>query len=223
METNKTKIVSLKNTHPALEERNKILIYTRDKFYKEGFYKTSMDEIAGELHVSKKTIYKYFPSKDNLIKEICSHTTKELINVVDKIVDGKEDVVLKFIKLMNMYGGFLSGVSDKWFNDISIHAPKLKKDIEVKRNEKIVFIMKKLLEQGKKEKLIVNYPTDLIIQIFISSLKSALNSDFLIMSRFSMSDAFRQTYEILLNGILTNKGKEKYSREKQKLSKYLLV
>ncbi|MBK7254925.1 MAG: helix-turn-helix transcriptional regulator, partial [Ignavibacteria bacterium] len=51
----------------ATEEKEKILNYSRNKFHREGFYKTSMDEISSELHISKKTIYKYFSSKEKLL------------------------------------------------------------------------------------------------------------------------------------------------------------
>ncbi|MBL7128958.1 MAG: helix-turn-helix transcriptional regulator, partial [Ignavibacteria bacterium] len=54
------------NTLPT-DDRDKILNFARQKFHREGFYKISMDEIAKELHVSKKTIYKYFPSKEKLL------------------------------------------------------------------------------------------------------------------------------------------------------------
>lgn len=182
-----------------------------------------MDELAGELHISKKTIYKHFPSKDNLIKEICSFTTSEIVENADQIVEGKEDVVVKFVKLLNLYGGFLSTVSERWFNDISVHAPNLKKEIETRRNDKINNIMLKLLEQGKKEKLIINYPSEMILVVFTSSLKAVLNTDFLVMNRFSMHEAFKLTYEILLNGILTSKGKDKFKSERLKLSKQILI
>ena len=47
-----------------MEEKNKIIERTEDKFFRDGFYKTTMDEIATDLSMSKKTIYKFFPSKE---------------------------------------------------------------------------------------------------------------------------------------------------------------
>lgn len=203
-------------------DRYKILSYSQKKFHKEGFYKTSMDEIASELHISKKTIYKHFPSKDILLKEICNFTTREISAMIDGIVDSDGDVVFKFVKLLNMYSNFTVNISEKWLKDISIHAPNIKEDIDKSRNEKIIKVMTKLLDQGKKEKLILNYPTQLILNSFTASIFSAVNPEFLMRNKFSLSDAFKYTYNMLLNGILTEKGKEKYSKEKLKLSKEIL-
>ncbi|MBK6538870.1 MAG: hypothetical protein IPG09_14230 [Ignavibacteria bacterium] len=43
--------------------------------------------------------------------------------------------------------------------DLSIHAPDIKKNIDEKKNERINKVVEKLLEQGKKEKLIEDYPS----------------------------------------------------------------
>ena len=68
----------------AAKDRKKILEHSRRKFHAEGFYKISMDEIAGDLRISKKTIYKHFPSKEELLKAICNDTTSIIQNIRSK-------------------------------------------------------------------------------------------------------------------------------------------
>ena len=178
-----------------------------------------MDEIAGEMHISKKTIYKYFPSKDKLLEEICSDTSCEIMNRMEYIIDGKEDVVVKFVKLLNMHSNMTMNISEKWLKDLTIHAPDIKRNIDEMKNEQVNKVFTKLLEQGKKEKLIENYPTPIIITCFNTALMSVLNPDFLINNKFSMQNAFKITYEMLLNGILTETGKEKFKKTKALLAK----
>lgn len=201
------------------EDKEKILKYSRRKFHTEGFYKISMDEIASDLRVSKKTIYKHFPSKEKLLEEICNDTSCEITGKLEEIVEGKDDVVVKFVKILNMHSNFTMNISDKWIRDISIHAPRLKQDIDEMKNEQINKVMKKLLEQGKKEKIIENYPVAIIIVTFNSSLMSVMTPDFLVNNKFTMQNAFKLTYEMLLNGILTEKGKEKFKKTKALLAK----
>ncbi|MHB1689000.1 MAG: TetR family transcriptional regulator, partial [Ignavibacteriaceae bacterium] len=50
-------------------DKEKILELAREIFLQEGFYKTSLDGIAQQLKISKKTIYKHFRSKDELVRE----------------------------------------------------------------------------------------------------------------------------------------------------------
>lgn len=209
----------MKKVQPGSEDRIKILKYSRKKFHSEGFYKISMDEIAAELHVSKKTIYKYFPSKEKLLQEICSDTSCEIMSRIEAIIDGREDAVVKFVKLLNMHSNFTMNISDKWLRDLSIHAPDIKKNIDEMKNEQVNNVFTKLLEQGKKDKLIENFPTPIIIASFNSSLKAVLNHDFLINNKFSLQNAFKITYEMILNGILTDAGKSKFKKAKVLLAK----
>lgn len=209
----------MNHTDKSKEEKDKILKFSRQKFHKEGFYKISMDEIAGELQISKKTIYKHFPSKEKLLEEICSDTTCEVKNIIDKIISSDEDVVVKFVRLLNMHGNLTMNISDKWLKDLDLHAPKIKNRIDEMKDEQINKVLKKLIEQGKKEKLIENFPTSIIILSFIASIMSVLNPEFLINNKFSIREAFKVTYEMLLNGILTEAGKEKFRKTKTNLAK----
>lgn len=178
-----------------------------------------MDEISRDLCVSKKTIYKYFPSKENLLEEICNYTTKEIYGAVECIVDGDGNVVNKFVKLLSMYSNYTLNISDKWLNDLKVHHPHILKNIDEKRTEKINSILSKLIKQGKKEKLIENFPTNIIISIFINSISSVLQPEFLINNNFTMQNAFKITYEMLLSGILTDSGKKIFNKEKKILAK----
>jgi AcrR family transcriptional regulator len=181
-----------------------------------------MDEIAGELHVSKKTIYKYFPSKENLLEEICRMTSKYLETHIKNIVASKNDVVTKFVELLILHRNFIMNISEKWLTDLRIHAPQIKHKIDDTRNERIEYISSKLIEQGKRDKLIEDYPTQIIIAILTSSFTEIFKPEFIIQNKFSLQDAFIHTYDIIMNGILTDKGKERYKKIKPLLSKKLI-
>lgn len=77
--------------------------------------------------------------------------------------------------------------------------------------------MKKLIEQGKREKSIKNLDSSLIIEITISSMRMILRNDFLTKNKLTVVDAYLQIFDLLLNGILTEKGKRMYNSEKRKI------
>lgn len=207
--------------NPALDyaEKNKILQYSRKKFHSEGFYKTSMDELSRGLGISKKTIYKHFRSKDELIEQICASTSDHISSTIDGIVDAKTDVVVKFVKILNLYSNFTINISRNWLRDLRIHTPGEAAKIDERRRTKTNDILKKLIHQGKKEKLIENYPTPVIINTFTATIVSIMNPEFLLNNRLSVNQAFRETYNFLLNGMLTVKGKKKLKSTKALLSK----
>jgi AcrR family transcriptional regulator len=197
-------------------EKEKILVVADRLFRDNGLYKTSMDELAALLQISKKTIYKHFPSKENLVKEITKYWMTGSTKRVDKIVHSKTDVVSKFVKLLEDYSCELSRVSDKWIKDFQVHYPDIWKSVEEFREEKIFYYARKLFKQGMKEKYVANIPTEIVIASHVASMHAIVNPKFLMENNFSMSEALKYVFEMQLNGILTDKGRTKYYNQKKK-------
>jgi AcrR family transcriptional regulator len=200
------------------KDNERILRYAQEKFQKEGFYKTSMDELARELQISKKTIYKYYASKEKLVEHIVLDKMTCDGHRIQEFLDRDENVVIKFIKILNLNRERFSCMSEKWFRDLQIHTPQLWQDMDKFKTQTIEQTMKRLIEQGKKEKLIENYPSEIIITCMIASVKAILNADFMMNSKLNVKELFNYTMELLLNGILTEKGKELYEKEKKEIS-----
>ena len=58
------------------EARRNILEKAAGVFARNGYSSTTMDDIAGELGVSKGAVYQYFTSKDELFRELCGAAAK---------------------------------------------------------------------------------------------------------------------------------------------------
>jgi TetR/AcrR family transcriptional regulator len=196
-------------------EKEKILYFTHAKFITEGFYKTTMDEIAKDLQMSKKTIYKHFASKEELLHEVCKTRIQMIRSFMEEIVDSDDDTVTKFLKIINKQKSLAMNCSNVWFKDLEIHAPMMRKEFDAVRKENVTKIIVKLLEQGKKEKVIENIPADIIITALNGAMEAVTHAEFILNSKYSFHDAMRITAEIFLNGFLTPVGKEKYSNTKK--------
>ena len=84
------------------------------KFLAEGFYKISMDEIAAELRMSKKTIYKNFPQKLLLVEAIMNRVIDGIRVNIDQIVQNEENAVRKLIALSNLIAEMTMKMSENW-------------------------------------------------------------------------------------------------------------
>lgn len=202
-------------TNPEIAEKDKILQFTHQLFLAEGFYKTSMDEIARELQISKKTIYKYFPSKDGLLEDVCELRMVNAEKMIDEIINTDEDAVTKFVKLVNMNHAMMKNCSEKWIKDLQLHAPHLMERFNKLRDKEIGKTMTRLIEQGRKEKLIENYPPAMIITAFLGAISFVTNPEFILNNKFSFQEAFRITADIFFKGFLTEQGKQKYTNTKK--------
>ncbi len=202
-------------------EKDKIIKFAQQKFFAEGFYKTTMDEISRDLQMSKKTIYKYFPSKEKLVEEITDEMLNDAACEIGAIIDSDDSAVIKFVKMLNRYMTNVSKFSERWYRDLQVHTPHIWQRIETLREEKIDRGAKKLIEQGKREKLIEHYPAEIIIAAFTSTIRTVMNPDFILANKFSMQQAFKYTFELLLSGILTPQGEEMFEKTRLRFEKEL--
>jgi len=153
-----------------IDEKSKIFTFLKTRFLKDGFYKTSMDSIASELKVSKKTIYKHFPSKEHIIKEIVQSIQIDISTKVNTIINSNMDSVSKSVYLLNAIGAILILVGEKWLEDLRIHTPAIWQEIEEFRTNKLYNTLSLIIEQGKKENLFADKPVEIMLSIFLSSL-----------------------------------------------------
>lgn len=200
-------------------ERERILNYFLDKFLKEGFYKTSMDTVAAELRISKKTIYKHFSSKEQIVDIIVTRVTSEVSLRIDKIINGSEDSLTKALLLFEIIGSMAIKFSDKWVNDIRVHRPELWEKVDDFRTRRAYSAIGNIIRQGQKEGMIINKPAELIIHLFVNSIRSIVNPDFQYYHKYNYKEAFQFTFEIIFSGILTPKGKKQFDKIFKKVTK----
>ncbi len=194
------------------EEKQKILNGSTNIFLKEGFYKTPMDEIAHGLKISKKTIYKYFDSKEALVKEVVHNFLLQNKTIIQGILEADNNAVIKAFNLFKHLGNLLLSVSDKWVEDIQVHYRTLWKQIDEFRTRMMLANISKLINQGKSEGFMVDYPTDIIVMFFVSSIRGIINPDFIVQRKMDAKSILNPTINLLMNAILTDKGKELYNK-----------
>jgi AcrR family transcriptional regulator len=194
------------------EEKQKILEESTIIFLQEGFYKTPMDEVARELKISKKTIYKYFDSKDSLVKQVVTNFLKQNKNNIQILLNEKNDAVTKLFNLFQYFGKLLVTINNRWIVDIREHYRYLWKEIDEFRTRMMVANISRLIEQGKAEGYIVDYPTNIIVTFFISSVRGIINPDFIVEQKLAANTILNPTINLLMNAILTEKGKELFNK-----------
>ncbi len=196
------------------KEEEIILTQAREKFMRDGFSKTTVEDIAKDLRMSKKTIYKYFPSKEKLMNAAISFLQKQISGHITKILDSDDNAVLKIFNIFEFIGKLLEKIDERAIQDFKYRIPDVWEKIDHFRTNLIQNILTKVIDQGKSEGLIIEYPTEIIMAIYTAGLRDVINPDFIMNNKFSIEDAKNITIDIMMNAILTDKGKEIYNKSK---------
>jgi AcrR family transcriptional regulator len=148
-------------------KKEQIIEAARKLFHKYGFKKVSMDEIAKEAGVTKKTIYIYFNSKEELLKYFIQEEIEKMKSIIEEIENKNYDffesvnqVIYKLLKYKK---------EQNFLSTIEKEAEWLKNPVVVQNlqliDEQIQNYIKDKLKKAK-EKGYINY-TDLDITAFL--------------------------------------------------------
>lgn len=83
--------------------KEKIIRKASDMFLKLGFKSVTMDDIAGEMCISKKTIYKYFCNKEILIEETTAKIHVDVHEKIDTIVAKNYNAIKENFEIRKMF------------------------------------------------------------------------------------------------------------------------
>ena len=197
------------------QDRQRILEHSRELFLHEGFNKTTMDEIAGRLKISKKTIYKNFASKDELVREALMSFILGNHKKLNDLVNSDCNAVEKSFKMFNFVGAMLIQISENFLNDVRNFMPDLWKEIDKVRTKILSSNLKSIIDQGQTEGYFIDtQKSDTLVILFIVSIRGVINPYSLIENKLNPAKAAESIIELLLNGILTDKGRKLFAKLK---------
>jgi len=197
-----------------LSENLRILEFCETHFMNYGFHKTTMDDIAKELRISKKTIYKHFSTKNELVRAVFVRIRNDLREQIESIVNGDGDAIVKLYKISQIFSTRIASISNNWLNDLQYYAPDIWQEVEDFRKKLMLKNLSLLVEQGKSEKLVANYPSAIIMGVLISAVQGIVNPEFVLHNNISITQAGEITLEIVFTGILTKKGRKLFKQYK---------
>lgn len=200
-----------------MDDQTKIIEQIEDKLFKEGFYKTTMDDVASELGMSKKTIYKFFPSKDDLVMAITKHFMNGMKNKIVPALNSDKNAIEKLSELINILAKASEKVSPKRMDEIRKYFPNLWNEIDKFRTQMMFGNITKVIDQGKAEGLLIDYPTSIIMNVLVASVRNIVNPDFILNNNFSIIEAARYAFKIIIGGIVTEKGKKIFNQTINKI------
>jgi len=195
-----------------MEDRTKIVEMTEEKFFRDGFYKTTMDEVASELKMSKKTIYKFFPSKDDLIMAIAKHFMEGLKNKVVPALSSDKNAIEKLAELNGILAKVSQKISTNRMDEIKTYFPNLWNEIDNFRTKMMFANITKVIDQGKAEGLFIDYPTPIVMNTLVSSVRSIVNPEFILNNNFSIAEAAINVFKVVIGGIVTDKGRKIFNK-----------
>ena len=192
--------------------KDRILETARDKFFQLGFTRVTMDEIARDLGISKRTLYEHFASKEDLLREGLKQMTQEVDRTIEGTLrDDTLDFVDKLIRVWTFMASRLSRIGPIFQSDLQRHAPGIWKEVDTRRSRIIQNKFGELFKKGAQNKTFRrDINTQLLILIFSTLIQKIINPETLSQLPFSASQAFEAIVSVIFEGILTDQGRASF-------------
>lgn len=177
-------------------------------YYANGYRKFTLDAVAHSTGISKKTIYKIFSGKEEILRTILIGKLNDAYNNLILLLQEKSSMIQKIYELSGIIEKYIFLFNEESLNHLKKEFPNLWTEIILFRKHKVVPLFYFLLNHAKKHNLIIGYSNELIIKLFSSSLDISVDKNFLSHNKFSQQSVYRDVFDILVNGLLTKKGKK---------------
>lgn len=193
-----------------MSTEQKILQKTQQLFFRLGIKSVTMDDIAHELGMSKKTLYKFVDNKSDLVYKVLQNHLKEeqeFIETLENLQVNAIDVIVEIIKhVINS----LSNMPLSTLYDLQKYYPKSWSLVEDFKSCAIVETMENILKKGKKENLFrKEIKEDLISKFYMISIEGIMNPfNFTAYKNYDFKDIYLEYIVYHLHGIVSDKGHE---------------
>jgi AcrR family transcriptional regulator len=199
-----------------MDPQEKILKSSLALFFKYGIKHVTMDDIAKELGMSKKTIYQFYKEKDDLVNQLCDLELKEQECQFDDLNRNAKDPIHEIILISDKMRKMMQNINPIFFMDLQKFYPsgfkmfqKFKEDCAYRN---ILANIKKGIEQG-----IYRYDLDpdFVSRLRLAQIDMMMFGNYFSYEKLGFAKANQLVLEIFIYGICTVKGHKLFNNYKK--------
>jgi AcrR family transcriptional regulator len=189
----------------------RIVTTARKHYFAHGFRGVTMDDLAQELGMSKKTLYGSFPSKLDLLRAVLLDKFRSVESDLDRVMaSASKDVLGALQQLLTCMQRHTEEIQPPFVRDIRREAPEIFQVIQTRRRELIQHYFGRLFEDGRRAGIIrKDMPTRLMIEILVGATEAIMNPTKIAELGLTPTTGYVSITTVILEGLLTEKGRSK--------------
>jgi AcrR family transcriptional regulator len=189
----------------------RIISAARRHFFTHGLRSVTMDDLAAELGMSKKTLYTAFPSKVALLRAVLLDKFHDIETDLDRIMsEPSSDVLALLHHLLACVQRHTEEIQPPFVRDIRREAPEMFKLVERRRRHVIQRHFGKLFGEGRRAGIIRNdIPAKLVTEILLGATEAIMNPPKMTELGLTPKTGFTAIITVILKGVITETARSK--------------
>lgn len=189
--------------------REKIKITATELFLNLGFKSVTMDDIANEMGISKKTIYTHFNNKTALVNEVTSSLFCVISEGIDLICAAEKNSIEELYEIKRFVMEHLKNEKTSPLYQLQKYYPKIHATLKKKQFDVMQDCVIDNLTRGVNTGMYRdNISVEFVSRIYFTGVTGIKDNEFFPTKLFSMDELMDQFLEYHLRGICTPKGLE---------------
>ncbi len=185
-------------------------------FFQKGVKAVSMDDVATHLGVSKKTIYKWFVNKDELVYETMKPYISNMEEGCCQAIEKSENAMEGLFRMVEMVKELMRQVHPSIFFDLQKYHPSSWQLWVAHRDKFFLAQVKENIIKGKTEGLFrPDVDVEIMARLRLAEVELAFNSEVYPATQFDLQQVQISLLEHFMYGIATVKGHKLINTYKQ--------
>ncbi|TXK71511.1 TetR/AcrR family transcriptional regulator [Mesonia sp. HuA40] len=187
--------------------KEKILKTATDLFLSFGFKNVTMDVIAQNLGISKKTIYTYYTNKNELVSSCTQYLFYQISQGVNTILEQNLNAIDEMIAIHQFIINSLREEKASIQYQLNRYYPSVYKSLKEKKSEKMLVVIQKNLEKGMEAGY---YREDLnpkiVAEFYRTLIEGIRNNENLLIDHLSINTIINNFLDYHLRAIVSPLG-----------------
>jgi AcrR family transcriptional regulator len=186
----------------------------RARLLASGYSALTMDDLAHELGMSKKTLYRHFQSKDELIDSIIEEVGQAIRDRMDAVLTNpKLDFTQKLCALVDVVGTNLTLASPGLLHDLQRFAPQLYQKIDDLRQRNVPYVFGRLIRTGLAEgKVRPEIDPDFAVEFWLQAIRGLVHPIVLERTELTPRQTLERAIRLFFGGLLSPAGRKEYDK-----------
>jgi AcrR family transcriptional regulator len=192
----------------------RILATARHHLFTYGYNALTMDDLAHELGMSKKTLYLHFPGKDAIVGTIIDGIGRTIRSEMEAVLnDPKLTFGRKLRGIIDVIAPRLAQTSPAMLRELQRYAPGIHRKIDELRQRNIPYVFGRLFRAGIAEGAVrADLDPDFAAQFWLQAMRGLTHPDTLAATHLTPKQTLEKAVELFAGGLLTPAGRKDYEK-----------
>jgi AcrR family transcriptional regulator len=204
------------------QEFQNIIEKATELYNQYGIKSITMDDVARELGISKKTLYKYVDHKNDLVEEYILYLTQRRKCNVDEIKKQGLNAIEEFFAVNEQIIDMLNRYNPSTDFDLKKYYPDLYKKLREHRRNNMYEAVKENIIKGKSEGLYRDdLDEDIIARVHVSRIENSFANEMFSIQELTSWKFVREMMIYHMNGIANRQGTKFFYRKLKEFEKIM--